>query len=135
MAADYRLEIRDPENPDEGVVDAVFPGDWTSKLYKFDPVGYENLRAAKYVLENTRRIFRGLRVYNRGGWCYVGRPGKWCIREDVVVPFPEKFVFAVYMNPRLSVFEARAEYRCADDPMSPKDWPNRYEALVWTTTS
>lgn len=134
MSADYVCPSLDPENPDEAQADIVLPGEWTSKLYKTDPVGYENLRAAKYVLEHVERIFRGLRRYNRGGWCYVARPESWYIREDVEAPFLPDHVFAVYMNPRLQVFEARAEPSAADDPMNPGDWKNRYEALIWKRT-
>ncbi len=135
MAADYVCRTRDPENPAEGVVEVVFPARFTDGLYKHDPVGYENLRAAKYVLENVERIFRGLRRYDRRGWCYTGRPESWFIRPDVTVPFPETLVFAVYVNPRLRVFETRAEDVAADDPMSPQDWSGRYEALTWKRTS
>ena len=135
MAADYTCRTRDPENPVEGVIEAVFPGRFTLGLYKHDPVGYENLRAAKYVLENIERIFRGLRQYNRGGWCYTGRPQSWYIREDVTAPFPDSLVFAVYINPRLRVFEARAEVAEREDPMSPLNWSDRYEGLVWMRTS
>ena len=131
MTADYRCRTRDPANPSEGSVDAIFLADWYLKLYKTDPVGYQNLRAAKYVLENVERVFRGLRWYDSsGGSCFVARPNSWHIREGVVVPFPEALVFAVYLNPRLQVFDVRAE-RCAnDDPKSPVDWQNRYEVLA-----
>lgn len=135
MPADFCCLTRDPENPSEGKVEVVFPGDWTLKLYKDDPVGYQNLRAAKFVLENVHRVFRGLRVFNRGGWCYVGRPREWHIREQVVVPFPDTLVFAVYFNPRLRIFASRAEPGATDDPMSPRDWANRYEAMIWKRTS
>lgn len=135
MAADYACRTRDPQNPVDGFVDAIFPADLTLQWYKSSPVRYENLRAAKYVLEHVERIFRGIREFNRGGWCYTGRPTEWHLRKDVVAPFPSKLVFAVYLNPRLRVYEARAEVAAIDDPMSPKDWANRYEGLVWKHTS
>ena len=88
MTADFACKTIDPNNPSGPKVDAIFPGGYTSGLFKHCPVDYENLRAAKYVLENTERIFFGVREFNEGGWCYTGRPDKWYIREKVVVPFP-----------------------------------------------
>lgn len=131
MAADCRRKTRAPVNPSKSSVDAVFLADWYLKLYKIDPVGYQNLRAAEYVLENVERVSGGLRWYDSsGGSCFVAHPNSWYIREGVVVPFPGALVFAVYLNPRLQVFDVRAE-RCAnDDPMSPVDWQNRYEVLA-----
>jgi hypothetical protein len=135
MAADYACRTRDPKDPGEGFADAISPADLTLRWYKYLPVRYENLRAAKYVLENVWRIFRGVRQFNRGGWCYTGRPKTWYIRPDSCVPFPEHLVYAVYLNPNLRVYEARAEDRAPDDPMCPVDWKNRYEALIWKRTS
>lgn len=135
MSRDYSYETRDPENPAEDVVTVVLPGQFTLKLYKHDPVGYENLRCAKFVLDNVERIFRGLRRYNRGGWCYTGRPIRWHIRQGITAPFPDDLVFAVYINPRYRIFEIRAEVVADNDPMSPYDWSGRYEALVWKRTS
>lgn len=85
MAADYAIKVRNPENPKGEAFEAVFPADLTLKWYKYTPVRYWNLIAAKYVLENVQRIFRGVREFNQGGWCYVGRPREWFIREGGVL--------------------------------------------------
>ena len=135
MAADYFCKTRDPENPVDNFVEAIFPADLTSRWHKYSPVRFKNLWAAKHVLENVERIFRGVREFNQGGWCYTGRPATWYIRENVQAPFPETLVFVVYLNPRLHVYEARAEEIATDDPISPKDWAQRYEGLVWKRTS
>lgn len=137
MAADFFCETIDPNNPDGPKIKAVFPAGYTLKLYKNWPVDYENLRAAKYVLENTKRIFLGIREFNEGGWCYTSKPKEWYIKENIVVPFPgDKLVFAVYVNPRMAVFECRPEQIATDDPFAPINWNTRYSGgLVWKSIS
>jgi hypothetical protein len=97
-------------------------------------VQYENLRAVKYVLDNPDRIFWGIREYNEGGWCYVGRPEEWHIKQTVIVPFPKSRVFAVYINPLKRVFEFGAEPADAEDSLSPAGWKDRYRGLIWKST-
>ncbi len=135
MAADYLCKTRDPQNPDDGLVDAIFPADLTLRYYKFSPVRYLNLIAAKHVLENVERIFFGVREFNEGGWCYTARPAQWHVRENACVPFPKSLVFAVYLNPRLRVYECRAEQVAEDDSMCPVNWRERYRGLIWKSTS
>jgi len=67
VARDFACKTIDPNNPAGPKIDAVFPAAYTVRLYKVSPVDYENLRAAKYVLENPKRIFSGVRVFNQGG--------------------------------------------------------------------
>lgn len=131
MAANYACKAKNPLNPEGELIDVIFPGDMTLRWYKTSPVRYWNLIAAKFVLENTQRVFRGLREFSTGGWCYTGTPEKWHIRMDVIVPFPKDKVYAVYVNPRMRVFECRAEFVADDDNMNPKDWRNRYGGLIW----
>jgi hypothetical protein len=135
VAADYACKTIDPSNPTGPKVDAIFPGDYTLRLYKYSPVDYENLRAAKYVLEHTERIFFGVREFNEGGWCYTGRPAEWFIKEGVVAPFPDNMIFAVYLNPNMRAYECRAEYVADDDARCPKGWQTRYGGLTWKSTS
>ena len=131
MAANYSCKTVDPENPSGPKIDAVFPAEYTLKLFKFSPVDYENLRAAKYVLENVERVFFGVREFNEGGWCYTARPKEWYIRERIEAPFPEDRVFAVYLNPRMYVYECRAEFVADDDSLCPVNWQTRYRGLTW----
>lgn len=131
MADNFACKTLDPNNPAGAKVDAVFPGFYTTRLYKFSPVAYENLRAAKHVLDYPERIFFGVREFNEGGWCYTGRPTHWFVKERTIVPFPDGRVFAVYLNPQMHVYECRAEYAANDDPLSPVDWQERYRGLAW----
>lgn len=135
MADDFACRAINPNNPTGEKVDAIFPGFYTTRLYKYSPVAFENLRAAKYVLENPKRIFFGVREFNEGGWCYTGRPVEWFIKERTVVPFPDGKIFAVYLNPRRQVYECRAEYAANDDPLCPIQWQERYRGLIWKSTS
>lgn len=131
MAADYSCLAIDPANPDGPRIKVTFPAAYTLGLYKHSPVDYENLRAAKYVLEHTERIFFGVRQYNEGGWCYTGCPPTWYIKERIEVPFPRNRVYAVYVNPRMYVYECRAELADDDDPLCPANWRTRYRGLTW----
>ncbi len=131
MVTDISCKTLNPVDPDGPKLDAIFPAGYTTKLYKYWPVDFDNLRAAKFVLENTERIFFGVRKFTEGGWCYTGRPTEWYIKEGIEVPFPPDKVFAVYMNSRMHVYECRAE--CADnqDPLCPVGWQTRYGGLTW----
>ncbi len=135
MAADFKWHGINPENPEGPRTDIVFPADYTLALYKHSPVDYENLRAAKYVLDHTERIFYGVRTLNHGGWCYTGRPEEWYIRPGIEVPFPRDRIFAVYVNPRMRVYECRAEFQADDDPLAPIGWQTRFGGLTWKRTS
>lgn len=90
-----------------------------------------NLITVTIVFDNPNRIFYGLREERDGGWCYIGKPQEWWIKEGVVVPFPDNLVFAVNLDDNLFVYGFRAEYAAADDPLSPKNWDERYTRLAW----
>ena len=135
MAADFACKTIDPSNPTGPKVDAIFPGDYTLRLYKYSRVDYENLRAARHVLEHAERVFFGVREFNEGGWCYTGRPIEWYVKEGVVASFPDNLIFAVYLNPNMRVYECRAEYVAPDNARCPKDWQKRYGGLTWKSTS
>src|SRR5437899_7603970 len=122
----YLIEILDPANPTGSKTNAILPEYLYQKYYTHYPTQYENLRAAKYVLRNPKRIFSGVREYTQGGWCFTGKPISWFIRETVTAPFPDNMVFAVYLNSRLYIYETRAEYCASDDTLYPVDWQNRY---------
>ncbi len=52
MARDFTCETLDPRHPKGPRVEVTFPGEYTIHLYKNSPVDFENLRAAKHVLED-----------------------------------------------------------------------------------
>ena len=131
----YLFKVINPKDPTGPKIDAIITSDIYSRCYKYNPIRYENLRAAKYVLENTERIFGSIRKFNEGGWCYTGKPYEWCIKEGVIVPFPNNKIYAVYLNPNMYVYEWRAEHAADDDPMAPVGWENRYGAIIWKNTS
>lgn len=136
MAGDFRCETIDPDDPDGPKTAVIFPAFLTMAYYKYHPVRYENLRAAKWVLEHPLRIFRGVREYNEPDWlCYVGKPREWYIKENTKEPFPEDKLFAVYVNSRKCVYECRGEIAAKDDSLCPDDWENRYGELIWKSTS
>jgi hypothetical protein len=135
MPNNFLIDIINPDNPSGAKETAIIPHWLILNYFKYAPVRYENLRAAKHVLENTKRIFAGVRRFNDGGWCFTGRPDMWYVKENVRVTFPKELVFAVYLNPRLYVYEARAEQVATDDEFSPCEWRDRYSALIWKSIS
>src|SRR5437867_2194753 len=91
----YLVDIINPENVNGPKIKAIIPHRVYLRFYWKSPVKYENLVAAKFVLENPLRIFSRVRQFNEGGWCFTGKPTSWNIREGVRVPFLEHLVFAV----------------------------------------
>lgn len=135
MPGNFSCKARDPRNPESGWIEAIIPRDLAERAYKVNLVQYYNLVTAKFVLENVERIFRGVREYNDGGWCYTARPASWYIKEAVTAPFQDHLIYAVYLNPNLRVYEWRAEFADKDDPACPRDWRDRYGGLVWINIS
>lgn len=80
MAHDYRCSTVNPNDPSGEPLVVVIPALLYLRAYKEDRVHYENLRAAKFVLDNVERIFSGVREFNEGGWCLTARPSEWHLR-------------------------------------------------------
>ena len=135
MPTNFSIQIVNPANISGPKIEAIIPHNLILHCYKYNPVKHENFRAARFVLENPKRIFSGIREFNDGGWCFTGRPQKWHVKENVEVPFPDKYVFAVFLNSRFVIYEFRAERVAGDDEYCPVDWQNRFGALIWTSTS
>jgi len=110
--------------------------DYCRHLYKNIRTSYENLRAAKYVLENPKRIFSGiLRSVTSDGQCFVGKPERWYINPTDTAPFPKNKVFLVFLTTRMQLYNFRAELSDLEDPLSPIDWKNRFGGVLWKSTS
>ena len=124
-----------PVDPTGPKILATIPHSLILHIYKYHPTQYENFRAAKFVLENPRRIFNGVRSMNRGGWCFTGRPETWNITEKETSTFPDDLVFAVYLNDRYFVYEFRAEVSDRQDVDCPNGWKDRYAGKTWISTS
>lgn len=133
--ANYEQETIDPRNPSGPKIKVTIPHCIYDRAFKYNPVKYENLRAAKEVLEDPQRIFWGIREHNEGGWCYVGIPRKLYVKTNIIIDFPENMVFAVYINPKFVLFDWCPEYIDVDNDMCPLNWKDRYRSLVWKSTS
>ncbi len=131
----YTFKTLDPETPDGPLGEVTLYHSTYLHAYKYSPVEYENIVAAKEVLDHPERIFEGVRAFNDGGWCYTGRPSRWCIKEGVFVPFPDDLIFTVYINPGRAIYSWRAEKAAQNDKNSPDDWENRYQSLTWSRIS
>ncbi|MDP2898073.1 MAG: hypothetical protein Q8Q12_16180 [bacterium] len=136
QARDFEILTINPRDPQATKIPAIVPLGLIERYHKYRSVDFENLRAAKYVLENAQRIFSVLREFgDEERWCYTGRPERWYVAENVTAPFPDNLVFAVYLDSRIRIYQSRAERVAEDDPMSPVNWQSRYGGLVWKSTS
>ena len=135
MPNNYFIEVLDPENPSGPKKKATIPYDLILHYYKRLETRYDQFIEAKYVLENTSRLFGRCRLLSDGMWCYSGRPETWHVKPGVIAPFPKELVFAVYLNDRLIVYEFGAEPADPGDPYSPKDYKTRFGELKWKSTS
>ena len=120
----------DPKNPTGPRIEIEIPYCIYERAYKYNSVKYENLRAAKEVLENPLRIFWGIRQHSEGGWCYIGRPTKLYLSETEVIDFPKDKLFAVYINDRYELFDWIVEYADEKDSLNPKGWESRYRSVI-----
>jgi hypothetical protein len=105
-------------------------------LLKYLPTDFLNLFTAYEVVNNPNRIFSGLkRLYSDSSrkLCIAGKPHNWYIgkNEETAAPFPQNLVYLVFLNERNSIFEFRAEEADTEDPLSPKDWKDRFAKLLW----
>lgn len=123
----------DPRNP-QLKIEVKIPIGLIEHFQKYLTVQFFNLYTVAKVLDSPERIFHGIRSVNEGGWCYVGKPDTWYIRDNVTAPFPKDKVYAVYLNPGFVLYEFRAEFSDAQDQFCPKDWENRYGRLAWKKT-
>lgn len=128
------IKTVDPDNPTGPKIDVFLSPAICLRAYKYDSVKYENLRAAKEVLDNPQRIFWGIREHSEGGWCYTGKPTNLYTRENEVINFPNNLVFAVYVNDRYEIFDWIPEYIDEEDCLSPKNYKERYRGLKWPST-
>lgn len=135
LPRDYEILTINPKEPTGPKIPAILPVGLMERYYKYRFVDFENLRAAKHVLEKPKRIYPVLREFSEEErWCYIGRPESWYVAENVTAPFPRHLVFAVYLDSRMIVYQSRAELAAQDDHMSPVNWQNRYGGLVWKST-
>ena len=132
MARWLTYQTLDPLDPNSGhKTEIKIPDDYVSYLNKYRPVDFLNLHTVAKVLDAPLRIFYGLRQLNEGGWCYVGKPDKWWVRERVDATFPSDKVFAIYLRNDLILYGFKAEYADERDALSPRGWDERYQKLVW----
>lgn len=135
MARDITIQVVDPDRPPTAYVPAIIPGDIYLHYYKTNEAKYRNLVPAVFVLERPLLIFEGVREYQEGGWCYVGRPEFFFLRPTVQVSLPAGRVFAAYLNPLRRLYEWRLETAEADSSPYPKGHESRYKRLAWKSTS
>lgn len=135
MANDYQLQVVDPNRPPTSMVMAIIPADVCLRAYKANEVKYQNLRAAKFVLQNPLLIFEGVREHQEGGWCYIARPAEFFIRPTIVVPLPAELVFAAYLNPARRLYEWRLEPAESPGSAYPSGHKSRYKRESWKNTS
>ena len=129
------LDVFNPHDPGKGSFVARIPCDLALRWYKYDYVTYQNLVPARDVLLAPRAVFTGVRDYEEGGYCFLGLPEQWYIRQDCLVPFPPMKILAVYLNPNRWLYDVQAEKTESIGGVLPVRWKERYEALLWPTNT
>lgn len=136
MARWFTYKTLDPLDPSSGNTTEVrIADDYVERLNKYRPVDWYNLKALAEVLDAPNRIYYGIRELTDGGWCYVGRPKEWTVRDKVTATFPDFLVFVVYLTDDFRVYSHRAEPADPGDILSPKNWEERYRKLIWKKNS
>ncbi len=131
MAHAYVIQTVDPANILGPKVEVRIEEALVNRLYKYKPTKFMNLFTVHQVLSNPKRIFIGVRrAFTQDGWCYVGKPATWYVREEVRVPFPRDLVFAVYVDSDRVVYDFIAEDADRKDPLNPVDWENRFGGVI-----
>ena len=129
---DVPTRAKDPEDPAGGkIVDITFPGVLLTRWFAEAQVRVWNVKPAQSVLLDPDAVFAGVRTYNQGGWCYVGRPAMHFVRPNIEVSLPPGHVFAVYVNPARLAYQWRLEVADPEDSRLPVDWTSRYDDILW----
>ncbi len=129
------IETINPDNPTGPKINVFLSPFIYLRAYKYDSVKYDNLQAAKEVLDSPQRIFWGTREHSEGGWCYTGKPTRLYVQENEAIDFPNNMVFAVYVTDRYEIFDWIPEFIDEEDNLSPKGYKERYRGLKWKSTS
>lgn len=137
MTNAHTIKIICPANGQE--IEIRFEYEYVHHLLIYLPVQFLNIETAVEVLRNPDRIFTTIKrplSTDSETMCFVGKPDVWYLREGQKVPFPkDEFVFTVYLNARKSIYQFGAEEIDYEDPLSPRDWKNRFGVLIWKKTS
>ncbi len=132
MVATYQLDAQDPHDPDS-VAKIKLPGDLIERFFRQSNTKVENLPLVAATLRQPDAVFEGIRERSTGGWCYTKtRPSdEWTIQDNISSTFPAHLLFAVYLNPRMHVYEWRAERAVRPGSAYPEDWEARFLRCIW----
>lgn len=84
------------------------------------------------VLLSPKAIFVGLRQFQQGGVCYVGRPSRRWFDSGSQGPPPPGMVYTVFVNPRDMVFDWGWERSDQENPEWPEGYQDRfYGGRLW----
>ncbi len=99
--------------------------------YKPDDIVY-NLMNVPYGLTSPCAVFEGLkREEHEQSICYVSRPKQRFVGENMSVPLGAGWVFLVFINVSLEVFDWRFE-KCDElDSRFPKGYSSRFDKKLW----
>jgi|ERR1035438_904263 hypothetical protein len=110
MAKDWCTETINPNDPGGPRISVTIPARFIGKLYTHHPVGFENLRCARHVLEKPLRIFSGIRQWNDGGGASqagrkCGTPERMLLCRSLAIWYMRCILIhdCMFMNAGLSV--------------------------------
>lgn len=84
------------------------------------------------VLRKPSAIFQGLERDNfEAGFCYTGIPAHRYLDHNITVPPPPGFVFTIFMDKDLVIFDWRWERADSKMARHPLDFKNRFRKKLW----
>lgn len=99
--------------------------------YRPDDVVYNALNIP-YGLTSPCAVFQGLqREEHELSLCYVSRPKQRFIGENISVSLGQGWVFLVFVNSSLEIFDWRFEKADELDSRFPKGYSNRFDKKLW----
>jgi hypothetical protein len=94
---------------------------------------FYNLRNVPFAINHPDLIFKGLqRDGHESSFCYVSRPVRRFISDIENVPVEEGWVFLVFFNSRLEIFDWRFE-KAGQNSRFPENHVERFRELIWPT--
>jgi hypothetical protein len=129
----YDVEALNPHGQTAATWTVLVPVSLVRHWLKESEVDFQNLKhLVPAILRAPVAVFEGVRDYEEGGYCYLGKPTDWYVKPRCLVPFPKDRIFAVYVNPMRRLYDIQAEKTEPGSMYRPEGWKERYEALLWS---
>jgi hypothetical protein len=127
---------RSPHDPGNGRIMVRAEARTMRFLSVRSPGKCHDVRIARTVLEDPRRIYSGIRPdeVDDWGWCYVSPYNSHFSERGKEVDLEGEWLFLAFISPRYTLLEWGLERPTEGDPLLPESANIRFGQLVWPTT-